>query len=136
MTTDKNIFTDNFGIPVDDDQNSISAGDSGPVLMQDVHLVVTGKATRQKYTHPNDDFVQAGYLYRKAMTDKDREHLIGNIVGHLGGAQKRIQLRQTTLFYKADPDYGRRVANGLMLDMKEVDRLANLSHEERAKVAA
>lgn len=90
---------------------------------------VTGKATRQKYTHPNDDFVQAGYLYRKAMTDKDREHLIGNIVGHLGGAQKRIQLRQTTLFYKADPDYGRRVANGLMLDVKEVDRLANLSHE-------
>ena len=39
MAKDKNIFTDNFGNPVDDDQNSITAGDSGPVLMQDVHLV-------------------------------------------------------------------------------------------------
>jgi len=65
----------------------------------------------------------------------DREHLIGNIINHLGGAQKRIQLRQIALFYKADPDYGRRVANGLMLDMKEVDLLANLSHEEREEVA-
>lgn len=97
---------------------------------------VAGKAARQKYTHPNDDFVQAGDLYRKAMTDADREHLIGNIVGHLGGAQKRIQLRQAALFYKADPDYGRRVTKGLKLDEKEVERLANMSPEERAKVAA
>jgi catalase len=63
----------------------------------------------------------------------DREHLIGNIVSHLGGAQKRIQLRQTALFYKANPDYGTRVAKGLKLDVKEVKRLADMSHEERAK---
>jgi catalase len=70
------------------------------------------------------------------MTDQDREHLIGNIVGHLGGAQKRIQLRQTAVFYKADPEYGTRVAEGLGLDVKEVERLANMSHEERAKATA
>jgi catalase len=97
---------------------------------------VAGKAARQKYTHPNDDFVQAGDLYRKAMTDTDRDHLINNIVGHLGGAQKRIQLRQTALFYKADPDYGRRVANRLKLDEKEVERLAKMQPEELAKAAA
>ena len=34
---------------------------------------------------------------------------------------------------KADPDYGRRVAEELRLDMKEVQRLAKMSHEERAK---
>jgi catalase len=67
------------------------------------------------------------------MRDEDREHLMGNIVDHLGGAQKRIQMRQTALFYKADPDYGRRVAEGLKLDLKEVQRLAKMSHEERAK---
>jgi catalase len=55
---------------------------------------------------------------------------------HLSKAQKRIQLRQTALFYKADPDYGRRVAEGLKLDLKEVDRLAKMSHEERAKTTA
>lgn len=97
---------------------------------------VSGRAMRRPYTHPNDDFVQAGDLYRKVMTDTDRDHLIGNIVSHLGGAQKRIQLRQTALFFKADPDYGSRVAEGLELDMKEVERLAAMSHEERAKATA
>jgi len=94
---------------------------------------VSGKAARQRYIHPNDDFVQAGDLYHKVMTDTDRDRLIGNIVVHLGGAQKRIQYRQTALFYKADPDYGRRVAEGLKLDIKEVEKLAAMSHEERAK---
>jgi catalase len=94
---------------------------------------VSSKATRQPYTHPNNDFVQAGDLYRKVMTDMDRDHLTGNIVSHLGGAQKRIQLRQAALFFKADPDYGRRVADGLNLDRKEIEQLASMSHEERAK---
>jgi len=77
--------------------------------------------------------VQAGDLYRKVMTDEDRDHLIGNIVDHLGGAQKRIQLRQTALFYKADPDYGSRVAERLKLDIKEVEALANMTQEKRVK---
>lgn len=94
---------------------------------------VSGQAARHPYTHPNDDFVQAGDLYRKAMTDEDREHLTGNIVAHLGDAKKRIQLRQTALFYKADPDYGRRVAEGLGLDGGKVRSLAKMSQEERAK---
>jgi len=80
--------------------------------------------------------VQAGNLYRNVMTDEGREHLVGNIVDHLGGAQKRIQLRQAASFYKADPDYGRRVAEGLGLDVKEVERLAGMSQEERAKATA
>ena len=84
---------------------------------------VSGKAARQKYTHPNDDFVQAGNLYRKIMTDKDRDHLIGNIVTHLCNAKKDIQIRQTKIFYKADPEYGRRVAEGLKLDLKEFKKL-------------
>jgi len=84
---------------------------------------VSGKAARQKYTHPNDDFVQAGNLYRKVMTDKDRDHLIGNIVTHLCNAKKDIQIRQTKIFYKADHEYGRRVAEGLKLDLKEFKKL-------------
>ena len=94
---------------------------------------VSGMAARQPYTHPNDDFVQAGALYRKVMTDQDRDHLIGNIVAHLGNAQKHLQLRQTALFYKADPEYGRRVAEGLGLSTQEIESLAALSQEERVK---
>jgi len=84
---------------------------------------VSGMAARQKYTHPNDDFVQAGNLYQKVMTDKDRDHLIGNIVTHLCNAKKDIQIRQTKIFYKADLEYGRRVAEGLKLDLKEFKKL-------------
>jgi len=87
-------------------------------------LEFSGKAARQKFVHPNDDFVQAGNLYRKVMTDEAREHLIGNIVDHLGNAKKEIQLRQTALFYRADTEYGSRVAKGLGLDIKEVKKLA------------
>ena len=78
---------------------------------------VTGKVARQKYTHPNDDFVQPGVLYRKVMTDQNREHLIGNIVIHLCNAKKEIQIRQTQIFYKADPEYGQRVAKGLNINI-------------------
>jgi catalase len=94
---------------------------------------VSGQAARQPYIHPNDDFFQAGELFRRVMTDEDRDHLVGNITTHLCNAQKRIQLRQSAVFYKSDPDYGRRVAEGLGLNVKEVERLASMSQEERAK---
>jgi catalase len=94
---------------------------------------VAGLAGRHPFKFPNDDFVQAGNLYRQVMTDTDRDHLIGNIVAHLGNAIQRIQYRQAAIFFKADPDYGRRVAQGLGLDVKEVERLAGMTQEERAK---
>lgn len=97
---------------------------------------ISGRAARYPYPHPEDDFQQAGDLYRKAMNDEDRAHLIGNIVDHLGGAQKRIQMRQTALFFKADPEYGRRVAEGLDLDLTEIKRLAEMSPEDRARATA
>jgi catalase len=125
-------FDDNAGGAPNYYPNSFGGPPPDPEAAEPA-LKVSGEAARQAYTHPNDDFVQAGDLYRKVMTDEDRDHLIGNIVGHLGGAQKRIQLRQTAIFYKADADYGRRVAEGLGLDLKEVRRLAEMSQEERAK---
>ena len=66
------------------------------------------------------------------MADMDRDHLIGNTIHRLGKAQGRIRLRQAALFFKADPDYGRRIAEGLGLNIKEVKRLAGLSSEQRA----
>ena len=38
MANDKKVYTTGFGQPVDDDQNSKTAG-NGPVLMQDTHLL-------------------------------------------------------------------------------------------------
>ncbi len=92
---------------------------------------VQGMAARHEYTLGDIDFVQAGDLYGKVMSDYDRSNLVKNIVTHLKNAQKRLQLRQTALFYKAHEDYGMRIAEGLGLDKNEVRRLAGLSQEER-----
>ena len=97
---------------------------------------VAGMAARHSYELGDVDFVQAGALYRKVMTDEDREHLVANIVGHLKNAQKRLQLRQTALFHKADAEYGERVAKGLGLSVDEVRRLAAISQEERVTATA
>lgn len=119
-----NYYPNSFGGPAPDPQ----AG--GPPID------VSGLAARHAYELSDEDFVQSGDLYRKVMTDQDRDHLIGNIVAHLGAAQKRIQLRQTALFWKADPDYGRRVAKVLSLDVGEVERLSSASQEDRVKATA
>jgi catalase len=96
-------------------------------------IKLTGVGDRQPYNHPNDDFVQAGDLYRKVMTDDERKHLVDNIVGHLKNAQTRLQFRQAALFYKADPEYGRCVSEGLDLDFTRVQELAEMTQEERVK---
>lgn len=114
-----------------------SLGGPGPdISAKEPPFKVSGKADRHPYSRPNDDFVQAGNLYHDVMTEQDRKNLIGNIVSHLSGAQKRIQLRQTALFFKADPDYGSRVAKGLGLDGKEVKKLANMPQDEREKATS
>ena len=100
------------------------------------HYPVEGEARRHAYTHPNDDHSQPGELYRKAMNDMDREHLVGNIVDHLKNALPRIQKRQCALFYKADSEWGTRVAAGLGLDLAEVQKLADMTKEERAAATA
>jgi catalase len=94
-------------------------------------LDITGMAARHAYVLGDIDFVQAGVLYRKVMAEMDRRHLVANIVSHLKNAQKRLQLRQTALFYKADPGYGLGVAKGLNLDPKDIKTLAALSQDGR-----
>ena len=94
-------------------------------------IPITGRAARHAYELSDLDFVQPGSLYRQVMTDTDRDHLVSNLVGHLKNAQERLQRRQCALFYKADPDYGSRVATGLGLNPEEIKRLAAMSQEER-----
>ena len=39
MKKNNKTLTSNFGSPVQNDQNSLTAGNQGPVLIQDVHLL-------------------------------------------------------------------------------------------------
>jgi len=103
---------------------------------QEPPFPLEGEAGRHEYAFDNDDFVQPGNLYRKVMDGQAREHLVGNIVEHLGGAAKRIQERQAAIFYKCDVDYGTKVAQGLGLDLERVKTLAAMSKDQRAEATS
>lgn len=80
---------------------------------------------------PTDDtFYQPGDLYR-LMTEDKRALLISNTADDIGPAPENIQYRHAAHCYKADPEYGTRLADALGLSIDEVVRLAGLSHEER-----
>ena len=96
--------------------------------------IVDDEAMRHQVPIDDVDFAQARALYTRVLSDKDKDHLISNIAGHLGGAKESIQYRQTALFYKVDEDYGTRVAEALSLDINKIMKLAAASQEEREKI--
>jgi catalase len=61
-----------------------------------------------------NDFKQVGERYR-SLGKVDEDHLVGNIVDSLGHAEKSIQKRILQNLGEADPELGRRVAEGLRL---------------------
>lgn len=70
------------------------------------------KVDRYDHRAGNDDYTQAGDLYR-LMTPDQQQRLLQNIVGSLSQARSDIQMRQLCHFFQADVNYGRRVAEGL-----------------------
>jgi catalase len=77
---------------------------------------VSGAAGSTGYDH-DDHYTQAGDLYR-LMTEDERTRLVANIVAAMKPVERDdIKLRQIAHFYKADPEYGTRVAEGLGLSV-------------------
>jgi len=72
-----------------------------------------GRYAYEKHAE-DDDFGQAGTLYRDVMDDTDRDHLAANIVGH---ASERVtgpmKERVTAYWARVDPQLGARIAAGL-----------------------
>ncbi|ADV66323.1 catalase [Deinococcus maricopensis] len=79
---------------------------------------VSGRLVRQKIEKTND-FGQAGERYR-LFSDFERDELIANLVSGLGDAEPHIQERMVYLLSQCDADYGRRVAEGLKLDVDTI----------------
>jgi catalase len=74
----------------------------------------------------DDDFIQAGNLYREVMSATDRDHLVSNLVGHLtDGVQRQVQERAVALWRQVDPDLGARIAQGLGLVTRKAARAAS-----------
>ncbi|WP_042352361.1 catalase KatA [Bacillus massiliigorillae] len=87
-------------------------------------MPVSGVADSVAYDN-DDHYTQAGDLYR-LLSPAERTRLVNNIVGAMKPVTKdEIKLRQIGHFYKADPEYGTRIAEGLGLEVpKEVIRQA------------
>ncbi len=114
---------DNGGNKPNYEPNSFSPAKSVPEAAEHPYMV-EGKVERTPYKYPNDDFTQAGNLYR-LMKDDEKARLIDNIVDHIKPVRRDIQLRQICNFYRADADYGTRIAQGLGMDL----------HQELAKMS-
>ena len=73
---------------------------------------------RHGHNEGNDDFSQAGDLYR-LMSEIEKQRLVRAIAGALGQARPDIQMRQLCHFFRADVDYGSRVAELLGVQLPE-----------------
>ena len=98
--------------------NSYGGPKAGGEQFADAGWSVSGELLRSAYvSHEADtDFVQVGEFYRKALSQEDRDHLVGNIVGHLSeGVEGFIQERAVGLWRQVDEGFGMRIAAGLGL---------------------
>lgn len=68
-------------------------------------------------TVDHDDYTQPGNLYRM-FDEGQRERLASAISGALSQARREVQERQLRHFHAADPDYGRRVAEKLGIEIE------------------
>lgn len=75
-------------------------------------LPLYGDAAHYDHREGNDDYTQAGDLFRLMPRDEQRR-LMDAIAGAMGSVPEDIQRRQLEHFAKADPNYGKGIAKRL-----------------------
>lgn len=91
------------------------------------------RLVREKISRTND-FGQAGDTYRK-FEDWERDELIANLVDALKICKPVIQANMISYFEQADPDYGRRVSEGLAQAKIEQEHLGSAAAKAGAELA-
>jgi catalase len=87
------------------------------------NLPLAGTTVQMKIRKENN-FVQAGELYM-SFSEQDKTHLINNLAGDLGKVKsKKIQMTMVSNFYKANVDYGTRLAKALGISLNDVMQIA------------
>jgi catalase len=110
-------FDHNGGGSVYYEPNSFSGPEEVPDQKQ-TSFAVSGLAESAAYNH-HDHYTQAGNLFR-LMSKEERVRLVDNIVAAMKPVEREdIKLRQIQHFYKADPEFGECVANGLKLSVPQ-----------------
>jgi catalase len=111
-------FDANGGGTVNYQPNSFDGPVDDPRL-KEPPLKISGDADSYNHRDGNEDYSQAGALYRLMNADQ-KSQLIANLVSALKTVPRLIQVRQTGHFYKADTDYGSNVASGLGIAIDEI----------------
>lgn len=106
-------FDDNGKGSVHYEPNSFGGPKQDPAAAEPA-LPLRGAADRYDHRAGNDDYSQAGDLFR-LMDDGARARLMDNIAGSIRSVPEAIQRRQIAHFAKADPAYGAGVAERLGL---------------------
>ncbi len=75
-------------------------------------LKISGDASRYDHREGNDDYTQAGDLFR-LMNDDQKQQLFNNLAEAMAGVPGDIVERQLNHFHKADPAYAAGVASAL-----------------------
>jgi len=103
----------NQGSDVNYEPNSIKGSAKQQPQVHIKKYYVDDWVARSPYVHPNSDFEQVGTFYRSVLSDRDRDHLVGNMLGSLSLARTDIQARIIDILAKCDKDYAQRIAKGL-----------------------
>lgn len=77
-------------------------------------LPLYGDAAHYDHREGNDDYTQAGDLFRLMPSD-EQQRLMATIAGAMSTVPEDIQRRQLAHFSKADPNYGQGIAKHLGL---------------------
>jgi catalase len=104
-------FDGNYGGAVNYEPNSMGGPVEDPSV-KEPPLKISGDVDRYDHRIGNDDYTQAGNLFR-LMNAEQKRQLIQNLVSAMKSVPKEIQERQVAHFAKADPAYGEGVARGL-----------------------
>ncbi len=106
-------FDGNYGGAVNYEPNSFGGPVEDP-RFKEPPLALSGAADRYDHRQGNDDYTQAGNLFR-LMSPAQQAGLMDAIAGAMAGVPEEIQRRQLAHFAKADPAYGAGVAQRLGL---------------------
>jgi catalase len=98
----------------------------GPVQdpsVKEPPLSISGNADRYDHRDGNDDYRQAGDLFRLMSSDQ-KAQLFHNIGEAMEGVPSEIVKRQVAHFFRADQDYGMGVANRMGLGAEDLLKAA------------
>jgi len=108
-------FDGNAGGATNYEPNSFGGPRECPAFPE-TPLKISGEIARYDHRDGNDDYTQAGNLFR-LFDAGQKARLFANIARHMAPVPQEIRLRQICHFFRADPAYGMGVAQVLGIDL-------------------